>query len=138
MATLLLRQRRGAATVGKNWASRFINSDERIKSKYNRKYDYQRAKCEDPALIRAWFQRIQAIIAEYGILNEDIYNFNETGFQMGVIATAKVVTSSERQGRPRTTQPGNREWVTVIEAISAGGFAIPPLVIFEAIVHQAA
>jgi hypothetical protein len=101
MATLLLRQRRGAATIGKNWASRFIDGDERIKSKYNRKYDYQRAKCEDPALIRAWFQRVEATIGEYGILNEDIYNFDETGFQMGVIATAKVVTSSERQGRPR-------------------------------------
>jgi hypothetical protein len=46
---------------------------------------------------------------EYGILNEDIYNFDETGFQIGVIAIVKVVTSSERQGRPKTIQPGNRE-----------------------------
>jgi hypothetical protein len=120
MAALLICQRVPTATVGKNWASRFINSDDRIKSKYNRKFDYQRAKCEDPILIRGWFQRVQATITEYGIDINDIYNFDETGFQMGVIATAKVVTSSDRQSRPRTTQPGNREWVTIIEAMGAG------------------
>ena len=57
---------------------------------------------------------------------------------MGVISTAKVVTGADRAGRPRTIQPGNREWVTVIEAICARGFAIPPLIIFEAVMHQAA
>ena len=57
---------------------------------------------------------------------------------MGVIATAKVVIGTERAGRPRTIQPGNRKWVTVIETIGARGFAIPPLVIFEAIMHQTA
>jgi hypothetical protein len=53
-----------------------------------------------------------------------------------VISTAKVVIGTERAGRPRTTQPGNREWVTVVEAIGARGIAIPPLVIFEAVMHQ--
>jgi hypothetical protein len=57
---------------------------------------------------------------------------------MGVITIAKVVTGSERAGRPCTTQPGNREWVTIIEAINTRGFAIPALVIFEAVMHQAA
>jgi hypothetical protein len=57
---------------------------------------------------------VQNIIAKHGILNEDIYNFNETGFQMGVIAAAKVITGSERAGHPVCIQPGNREWVSVI------------------------
>jgi hypothetical protein len=55
---------------------------------------------------------------------------------MGVISTAKVVTGTDRAGRPRTTQPGNREWVTVVEAVNAHGSAIPPLIILEAIMHQ--
>ncbi len=137
MAGVLLARHHQLVVIGRNWASTFINNHEALKSKYNRKYDYQRAKCEDPELIRAWFQRIQATIAEYGILEDDIYNFDETGFQMGVIATAKVVTGSDRAGRPRTTQPGNREWVTIIETIGARGSLVPPLVIFEAVMHQA-
>lgn len=28
-------------------------------------------------------------------------------------------------------QPGNREWVTAIEAICADGYSLPPCVIFE-------
>jgi hypothetical protein len=33
--------------------------------------------------------------SKYGIQEEDIYNFDETGFQMGVIVTAKVITNLE-------------------------------------------
>jgi len=80
MAGLLASQHGKPATVGKNWARNFVNRHDTLKSKYNRKYDYQRAKCEDPDLIRAWFQRVQSTKAEYGILEEDIYNFDETGF----------------------------------------------------------
>src|SRR5205814_1182546 len=67
----------------------------------------------------------------------DIYNFDETGFEMGVVSTAKVVTGTDRAGRPKTVQPGNREWVTIIETINSQGDALPPLVIFEAVMHQA-
>jgi hypothetical protein len=138
MASLLASQHGRQITAGKNWVYNFIKRHETLKSKYNRKYDYKRAQCEDLALIRAWFQRVQSTITEYGILDQDIYNFNETGFQIGVISTAKVVTSTNRAGRPRTTQPGNREWVTIIEAVSTLGFAIPPLIILKAVRHQAA
>jgi hypothetical protein len=72
---------------------------------------------------------------EYGILPEDTYNFNKTGFQMGVISIAKVVTGTDRAGRPRTTQLGNREWVTCIEAVSARGISIPLLIILEAVIY---
>jgi hypothetical protein len=37
--------------------------------------------------------------AKYGILDEDTYNFDESGFMMGMILTGAVVTSSERRGR---------------------------------------
>ena len=65
--------------------------------------------CEDPVQIQGWFRLVQNIVAKYGILQEDIYNFDETGFSMGVISTSKVVTRSERKGRAKTKQLGNRE-----------------------------
>jgi hypothetical protein len=40
---------------------------------------------------------------KYGIIDEDIYNFDETVFQIGVVTTAKVITGAERSNRP-----GNR------------------------------
>ena len=63
---------------------------------------------------------MQNTVVKYGILDEDIYNFDETGFQMGVISTVKVVMSAERD-RTVSLQPGNREWVTVIKSINSIG-----------------
>lgn len=60
-------------------------------------------------------------IAKHGVAEEDIFNFDETGFQVGIISTSSVVTASDRKGRPRMKQPGNRKWVTTIEAINAKG-----------------
>jgi hypothetical protein len=141
MANLLLQKRSNSSqgnplTVGKLWVHNFVRRYQVLTSRYNRKYDYQRAKCEDPAIIREWFRLIRNTIAKYGILDEDIYNFDETGFQMGVITTAKVVTGTERSNRPVSIQPGNREWVTAIDCISSYGWSLPPVIIFEGKVYQ--
>jgi hypothetical protein len=122
--------------VGKNWVTKFVKRHLQLSSAYNRKFNYQRAECEDPKLISLWFKLVRDTIAQYGVAEEDIYNFDETGFQMGIISTSKVITSSERKGRPMTRQPGNKEWVTAIEAINAKGWAIPPFIIFAAKLHQ--
>ena len=97
MANRLLAER-DAGRVGVNWASTFVKRHPEVNTRFNRKYDYQRAQCEDPEIIRGWFALVRNKIAKYGIQEADIYNFDETGFMMGVISTAMVVTSSERRG----------------------------------------
>jgi hypothetical protein len=113
MADLLLAAR-DASLVSINWTSNFIRHCTEIKTKFSRKYDYKRAQCEDPIIIQGWFRLVRNTIAKWGILDVDIYNFDEAGFLIGVIATAKVVTSAESRNRPKTTQPRNREWVSII------------------------
>ena len=71
--------------IGKLWVHNFVKRHTELKMQYNPKYDYQRARFEDPEIIRAWFRLVDNTIAKYGILEEDIYNFDETGFQMVVI-----------------------------------------------------
>ena len=142
MADLLLANRASStpgttSAVGQCWVRNFVKRHPELQSKYSRKYDYQRAQCEDPKIIQNWFRLVQNTIAKYGILAQDIYNFDETGFQMGMITTAKVITGSKRAGRPTVTQPGNREWVTAIEAINSTGWALPPMIIFQGKLHQA-
>lgn len=53
-------------TIGGHWINRFIKCHPELRSKYSRKYDYQRAKCEDSKLIKAWFARVQETIEKYG------------------------------------------------------------------------
>ncbi|KAF4471327.1 hypothetical protein FALBO_1760, partial [Fusarium albosuccineum] len=106
MANRLLADR-DASPVGKRWAHNFVRRHHDLKTRFFRKYDYQRAKCEDPTVIRDWFRLVANMIAKYGIRSDDIYNFDETGFLMGMIASGMVVTGSERRGRPKSVQPGN-------------------------------
>ena len=102
---------------------------------FTRKYDYQRAKCEDPETIGKWFELVKNFVAKYGIQEEDIYNFDETGFMMGQIESSMVVTNSERSSKPKMAQPGNREWVTVIQGVDSTGWAVPPYVIVKGKYH---
>ena len=134
MANRLLADR-DAPPVGINWASKFVKRNQELCTRFTRRYDYQRAQCEDPDVINAWFRLVRDTIAKYGVEDSDIYNFDETGFMMGMISTAMVVTSSERRGKPRLAQPGNREWVSVIQGINSQGWAIPPFLIVAGKYH---
>ena len=136
MVNRLLAER-DASPVGKRWASNFVRRQPDLKTRFNRRYDYQRAKCEDPAIIRDWFRLVENTIAKYGINLADIYNFDETGFMMGIIASGMVVTGAERRGKAKSVQPGNREWVTVIQAINAEGWAIAPFIVVAGQYHLA-
>jgi hypothetical protein len=122
MADKLLAAR-GAGQVGVHWPRNFVKRTDSLKTRFNRAYDRQRALCEDPVLIRSWFELLEETKAKYGICNDDVYNFDEAGFMMGKITTQLVVTGSERRGRPKSIQPGDREWVTAIAAINAAGTA---------------
>ena len=125
------------ATIGELWVNQFIKHHPELKSKYTRQYDYQRAKCEDPDLIKGWFSCVQETILKYGILEQDIYNMDETGFQMGMASTAKVVCGSEtRDSHAKSIQPGNQEWITTIIAINAAGSVLPPQIIIAGKKHQ--
>ncbi|KAF4416016.1 Tigger transposable element-derived 6 [Fusarium acutatum] len=136
MANSLLADR-NAIPVGKRWAHNFVKRQLELKTHSFRKYDYQRAKCKDPTIIRDWFRLVQNTIAKYGIRSYDIWNFDEIGFLMGMITSGKVVIGSQRYGKLKSVQPGSREWITVIQAINAEGQAIEPFIIGAGQYHLA-
>ena len=94
MANHLLSQYR-TQQVGEKWVYNLVQRRPEIDSKFSRRYNYKRAKCEDLKIIKEHFNRVQDAISQYRILLEDIYNFNKTGFAIGLYATAKVITRSD-------------------------------------------
>jgi hypothetical protein len=134
MANRIIATRQGER-VGPRWAGNFVRRRPELQTRFQRKYDYQRAKCEDPEVIRGWFELVKNTIAKYSICEADIYNFDETGFMMGVISTGMVVTSSDGRAKAKTIQPGNREWVTVVQAVSSVGYTVPPYIIVAGKTH---
>jgi hypothetical protein len=136
MANLLLSRRDGGR-VGKHWAEKFVKRQPELKMRFNRAYDFQRALCEDPELISAWFRLVYNMKAKYGIHDCDFYNFDETGFMMGIICASMVVTCADRRGRGKAVQPGNREWATAVECINGEGWCLPPFLVVQGAYHLA-
>ena len=117
--------------------TQYIQRHKELSSKYSQKYDYQRAKREDPELILGWYKCFHDAIEKYGTLEQDIYSKDESGFQMGITSTAKVICGSETwTSNAKAIQPGNCEWVTAIIAVNATGWALPPQIILAADNHQ--
>ena len=129
MADRLLRER-GGKPVGKHWVDNFVKRTPELKKRWSRPYDRQRAACEDPAVIEPWFSLVQSVKSKYGILDEDTWNFDESGFLMGKITSQLVVTGSDKPGKAKKLQPGDREWTTLVQAVGATGKRIPPFIIF--------
>ena len=55
---------------------------------------------------------------------------------MSMIATARIITQNSIKGCPFLVQPGNWEWVTIIEAINSYGWILPPMIIFAGKTHR--
>jgi hypothetical protein len=129
---------RGGEPVGKHWAERFVTRQTTLKMAFNRAKDRQTILQEDPEVIGVWFKLVEETKAKYGVHDNDVHNFDETGLQMGVIGSIKVVTGSERRTRPELVRPGDREWVTVIQSVCAAGSYTPPFIIYKGRVHISA
>ena len=88
-------------------------------------------KQKDLVVVKGQFRLVANVKAKYGIQDADTYNFDETGFQIGIIGSVKVVTGSKRRQKPAAIQLGNQEWVTVIQGIGALGYVLPPFTIYK-------
>ena len=108
MADRLLRDR-GAKPVGKHWVDNLVKRTPELQKRWTRLYNRQRAACEDPAVIQPWFSLVQNIKAKYSIVDEDMYNFNKSGFLIGKISGQVVVTGSEKPGKQKKLQPSDRK-----------------------------
>ena len=75
----------------------------------SRAYNFQRVLCEDPDAINAWFRLVENMMAKYGIVDCDFYNFDEISFMIDIIIFFIIVARAERKGRGKKIQPGNRE-----------------------------
>jgi len=74
------------------------------------------------------------VIEKYRITAENIYNFDEKGFLMGLGRTMKRIMVQEalKSGRiTKAKQDGSREFISVLACISAIGRWIPPLLIYK-------
>jgi DDE superfamily endonuclease/Tc5 transposase DNA-binding domain len=123
--------------VGTRWASNFVLRYPQFAAKKSRPLEVERFAAHDPVLLAEWFEKYDAVVKEEGIAEGDRYNMDETGFFAGMARkTLVIVPKGERAAYLK--DPNNRDWITAVEAISADGYAPPPLIILKGSIHQAA
>ena len=130
----LSREKPSASTTpppfpGKHLVDRLRGRYPVIKSAYTRQLEAGRVVGTDYTILAAYFEALSTLFLENSYLPDDIYNFDETGFSLGTSRSTRVLTNSKRK-TPNKTIPGRQEWITVIESVSAGGRALPPLLLY--------
>lgn len=82
----------------------------------------------DHATLERWFE-FRTTLLLYNVAEDDIYNMDEKGCMKGIGDNTRVIVP-RRDLEAQSTQPGNRDWVSIIECVSANNYLLPPFVIF--------
>jgi len=81
-------------------------------------------------VVNYYFNHLSETRSRYPIKPENLWNFDEKGFLLGVSSKEQVLCRSNRKN-PRVRQEGSRELITLIQSISAAGMMIPPFIIYK-------
>lgn len=128
-AEQMLRAKGDSKPLGTNWYQHFLKRHPDLRTSRSRALDQARRDASDPEVLQAWFSLFLATVTQYGIPQCDWYNMDEKGFMKGVGENVKVIISRHDK-EAFVVQPGNRDWVTIIETISTTDYVLPPFVIF--------
>jgi len=121
--------------VGEHWARRFMDRHPECHIRKQYTIDLDRKNAYNEECILDWFGRYANVCDKYGIQTSDRYNFDETGFRIGIGRDQWIITRDPTR-QAYLGSSTNREMVTVCETISADGHVLPPMIIIPGIIHQ--
>ncbi len=129
-ATQILHMNGDFNPLGIEWISQFLSRQPRVASIVGRSIEAPRAQAANPDVIRAFLELFERTRIELGIQYEDMWNMDETGVALGVCTNTRVLGSSLKK-KTYIKSPENREWVSIIETVSATGQKLQSLVVFK-------
>ena len=118
----------GAVTNG--WWASFVKRHGDITIRTAEPLAYVRFVCSKPEIPNAYFDLLEKTLVDNDLLGQPclIFNCDESGFPLS--PRGPKVAAGIGQKHP-TSVTGNKGQITVLACCSAGGYAIPPLVIFD-------
>ena len=91
----------------------------------------ERIEAEDISILQAWYDRLESLVKR--IPPSNIYNFDETGFQLGQGKPQKVISRNRQRTRLLSGERGSL--LTGIECIAADGWLMEPYFVAPGLVH---
>lgn len=120
--------------IGEHWLTHFLNRHPNLAYRYAARIDNEWAFEGNRETVNHYFNRLSAIRSRFHITPDNTWNADEKGFAIGQAKQCKVLLRQNRR-RSRVRQPGNWEWVSVIECVSATGTVIHAYLIYKGKVH---
>ena len=130
MAIRILRMNGDHQPLGQLWVRNFLQRNERVHSIVGRSIEAARAEAATPAIIREFLELFESTRRRLNIPPEAIWNMDETGIALGVCNNSQVLASAHKK-KAYVKSPENREWVSIVETVSAAGERLRPAVIFK-------
>ncbi|KAI0994129.1 hypothetical protein K3495_g14054 [Podosphaera aphanis] len=112
------------------FATRWMKRNPQCKIRRSKKLSAARKAATERGEVEEHFNRFRNEQSAKKIKPEKIWNFDETGFRIGCLNGQLVLIWAEQKA-VYLIDPENRDYVTYIEAISANGKTIPPIVILS-------
>jgi hypothetical protein len=101
--------------VGAQWTKRFLERHPEYFIRKQSTMDIDRKNAHDPERFRKWFAEFKKICDQHGIQPRDIYNFDETGFRIGIGKDQWVILSLTISHTPQPHTPITQCLTTKIE-----------------------
>ncbi len=113
------------------WVKRWLDRQPDLFKAKRKSLAAERKNAHDSKVLQTYFDEFNEVVVKYGITKDDTWNFDETGYRMGIARSDWIVTDPNR--RIYSKDPDNRESLTGIECISGGGKDIPPMLIMTGV-----
>ena len=126
----LLQDKHDSRPLGGAWISQFLDRHKDLQSRFSQPLDKERTATHDTEVLLRWFQLVESTIQKYEIQKEDTYNMDEKGIALGSAGKMRVLCS-KLSIQVYKAQDGSREWISLIECISADGRLLPLFTIFK-------
>jgi hypothetical protein len=121
---------------GKNWAKSLEKRHPEIKAREVKALDQDRYEKNIFPKIEHWFEEIGKVLKGSDIVQENVYNMDETGVMLSKLGSVKVLVG-RNDSRDYRGARVERQMVTVVGCISADGKYLKPIVIWPASTHRA-
>ncbi|KAF2185194.1 hypothetical protein K469DRAFT_688019 [Zopfia rhizophila CBS 207.26] len=126
--------RRPTPPLGRDWVSRWLAQNPDVHKVKQKAKDKDRINAQKYEEIELHFEIFKRKIANSGILPDDIWNFDETGFRVGCGGNQIIITMGNEKSCTIGSKT-NRDFLTSVEAISAAGEVIPPMLTLKGVNH---
>ncbi len=114
------------------WAKRWLDRQPDLFKAKRKPLAAERKNAHDPEVLQTHFDEFKEMVVQYGITEDDTWNFDETGYRMGIARSDWIVTVDPNR-RIYFKDSDNRESLTGIECISGGGKDISSMLIMTGV-----